>query len=178
MRPRATRTRNWPLAIALVVGLALGALATGHGRLWTVPGLDSLEQRSLDWRFQSRGPRPLRDARIVIVGLDDETRRVAPDVFQTRRGWARLVRALAAAEPDAIALDLFYSAPEYLLLAGAGRPGRDRLRRRRGRPRPGPGVARRPRRAGRRGHRASWRRRAGGRGRRGQGGGPRARCSG
>jgi CHASE2 domain-containing sensor protein len=115
MRPRATRTRNWPLAIALVVGLALGALATGHGRLWTVPGLDSLEQRSLDWRFQSRGPRPLRDARIVIVGLDDETRRVAPDVFQTRRGWARLVRALAAAEPDAIALDLFYSAPELLL---------------------------------------------------------------
>ncbi len=65
MRPRAPRTRNWPLAIALVVGLALGALATGHGRLWTVPGLDSLEQRSLDWRFQSRGPRPLR----VPVGL-------------------------------------------------------------------------------------------------------------
>ena len=91
------------------------ALGLGHGRAYHLPGLDGLEQRTIDWRFRTRGPRPLRDARIVVIGLDDETRRSAPEVYQTRRGWARLIRALAAAEPDAIALDLFFSAPEILL---------------------------------------------------------------
>ena len=51
----------------------------------------------------------------MIVGIDDDTRRLAGDVIQTRHGWARLIRALAATRPQAIALDLFFTAPEYLL---------------------------------------------------------------
>ena len=101
------------IAVALAVLLTAGAL--GHGRAYQVPGLDGLEQRTLDWRFHTRGPRPLRDARIVVVGLDDDTHRRHPEVFQTRHGWAAMIRALAATRPQAIALDLFYSSPEVIL---------------------------------------------------------------
>ncbi len=93
--------------------LCLGAYV-GHGRYWRVPGLDRLERASLDARFRLRGPR-VPDPRIVIVGVDDNTRRDAPDVIQTRRGWARLVDALATYQPKVIALDLFFSSPEIIL---------------------------------------------------------------
>ncbi|MEZ4402785.1 MAG: adenylate/guanylate cyclase domain-containing protein [Kofleriaceae bacterium] len=113
---RGTRApRNLPLVVAAVVAITLSALVAGHGTLYHLPGLEGLEQRSLDWRFKTRGARPLADDRIVVVGLDDDTRRAAPDVFQTRRGWARLITALGQAEPDAIALDLFFSSPEIIL---------------------------------------------------------------
>jgi adenylate cyclase len=107
--------RNWPLfaAIATAVLCVLGYV--GHGRVIDLPGLDDLERRSIDLRFRMRGPTPLRDSGIVIVGLDDKTRREAPEVFQTRRGWAALIRALGEHHPRAIALDLFFSSPEIIL---------------------------------------------------------------
>jgi adenylate cyclase len=88
----------------------------GHGRWWRLPGLDRLERAAIDARFTLRGAGPV-DPRIVIVGVDDETRRVAPDVLQTRLGWARLLDALAAYHPKVIALDLFYASPETILEA-------------------------------------------------------------
>ncbi|MBK7076886.1 MAG: adenylate/guanylate cyclase domain-containing protein [Myxococcales bacterium] len=117
MRARDRSPRNWPLFVAAALAITLTVGALGHRRAYQLPGLDGIEQRTLDWRFRTRGPRPLRDARIVIVGIDDDTRRLAGDVIQTRHGWARLIRALAATKPEAIALDLFFSSPEYLLPA-------------------------------------------------------------
>src|SRR5688572_18841885 len=99
-------------AVATVVCLALVA---GHGTTWTLPGLDALERTSIDARFRVRGPRALRDDRIVIVGLDDEARRRHPELTQTRRGYARLLDALGKHEPAVIGLDLFFSTPERLL---------------------------------------------------------------
>ncbi len=107
--------RNWPLVAAVVAAAACALLYVGHPGTVELPGLDALEQRSLDLRFRARGPRPVRDDRIVIVGLDDLTRREAPEVFQTRRGWARLIAALGRHRPLAIGLDLFYSSPEIIL---------------------------------------------------------------
>jgi|JI10StandDraft_1071094.scaffolds.fasta_scaffold03508_8 adenylate cyclase len=115
MRARDRSPRNWPLLVAAALAITLTIGVLGHRRAYHLPGVDGLEQRTLDWRFRTRGPRPLRDARIVIVGIDDDTRRLAGDVIQTRHGWARLIRALAATRPQAIALDLFFTAPEYLL---------------------------------------------------------------
>jgi len=120
--PRRDRsTRNWPLIVAAVIAIVLGGLAAGHGHGYRLPGVDSLETRTIDWRFRARGPRPLVDDRIVVIGLDDETRHAAPDVFQTRRGWARLITALGATGPKAIALDLFFSAPEIILPSALAR---------------------------------------------------------
>lgn len=104
-RPSA---RNWPLFAAMVAAVACVLVLTMRPP-------EGLERQSIDLRFRLRGPEPLRDQRIVIVGLDDQTRREAPEVFQTRRGWAKLIRALAAQRPRAIALDLFFSSPEIIL---------------------------------------------------------------
>ncbi len=110
-----TRGRNVPLltAIAATV-LALGLLAV---HLWVrpLPGLDGAEGLLIDARFKLRGPRKPASDRVVIVGLDDETRRNYPEVFQTRRGWADLFDALAKYDVKVIALDLFFSAPEVIL---------------------------------------------------------------
>ncbi|MCE9573705.1 MAG: adenylate/guanylate cyclase domain-containing protein [Deltaproteobacteria bacterium] len=106
--------RNWPLIAAALTTAACALLWLGHGRWWRIPGLDRLERAAVDARFLLRGAAPA-DPRIVIVGLDDETRRVAPEVLQTRRGYARLLDALAAYHPKIIALDFFFSAPEVIL---------------------------------------------------------------
>jgi adenylate cyclase len=109
--------RNWPLLAAIGAAVLCVLAYVAHGRVIDLPGLDDLERRSIDLRFRMRGPRPLRDNGIVIVGLDDKTRKEAPEVFQTRRGWAKLIRALGEQHPRAIALDLFFSSPEIILPA-------------------------------------------------------------
>jgi adenylate cyclase len=103
-----------PMVAAIVTTALCVAAYVGHGKYFRVPGLDRLERASLDARFRLRGPRA-PDPRIVIVGVDDETRRTAPEVIQTRRGWGRLIDALASYEPKVIALDLFFSSPEIIL---------------------------------------------------------------
>jgi adenylate cyclase len=112
---------NSPLVAALATTVLCLVAYAGHGRWWHVPGLDRLERASLDARFRLRGPRE-PDRRIVIVGVDDETRRRNPEVLQTRRGWAHLIDALAGYQPKVIALDVFFSSPEIILDAAlAGR---------------------------------------------------------
>jgi adenylate cyclase len=107
-------SRNVPLVTA--VGATLVAVALVAVDAWvTVPGLADLEGFTVDARFRARGPREPATDRIVIVGLDDKTRDEASDVFQTRRGWARLIDALAGYDPKLVALDLFFSTPEVIL---------------------------------------------------------------
>ena len=115
MAPRPS-PRNWPLYAAIAAAVACVLAYVAHGRVIEIAGLDDLERRSIDLRFRMRGPKPVRDPRIVIVGLDDQTRREAPEVFQTRRGWAKLITTLGEHRPRAIALDLFFSSPEIMLL--------------------------------------------------------------
>jgi adenylate cyclase len=93
------------------------ALQIGRGAGIEIPGLDEAERASIDVRFRLRGPRPA-DPRIAVVGIDDRTRQAAPDLVQTRRGWAHLIDALARYQPKVIALDLFFSSPEQLLRPG------------------------------------------------------------
>ena len=91
-------------------------IATGlHAWVTPLPGLDALEGLAIDARFAVRGPREPASDRVVIVGLDDATRAANPEVFQTRRGWATLIRALTRYDVKVIALDLFFSAHEVIL---------------------------------------------------------------
>jgi adenylate cyclase len=101
-------------AAASAGALVLGLLAV-HFWAAPLPGLHRLDRFASDARFRLRGPRPPATAEVVVVGVDDEARRAAPDLGPTRKGWARFLRALADYRPKVIALDLFFSRPERIL---------------------------------------------------------------
>jgi adenylate cyclase len=107
---------NAPLVAAAVATLGCALLFLGHatGRL-RLPYLDVAEVQLVDVRFRLRGSRAPADRDIVIVALDDATRSRAPELFQKRAGWARLITAIAAERPVAIAVDAFWSSPERVL---------------------------------------------------------------
>jgi adenylate cyclase len=107
--------RNVPLATAIVATAFVVAITAIHLYVAAIPGLGSLEGFATDARFAIRGTRPPASDRIVIVGVDDKTRERDPDVIQTRRGWARLIRALTKYDVKVIALDLFFDSPEVIL---------------------------------------------------------------
>src|SRR5690349_9851254 len=110
------RARNVPLVTALVATVLATVLAFAHA--WGekgLPGMAALEGFSIDARFRLRGPRAIATDRIVIVGLDDDTRSKFPEVFQTRRGYAKLFDALTAYNPKAVGVDLLFSSREQIL---------------------------------------------------------------
>lgn len=117
-RSRVWHRLNVPLISAVATTLLCVALWGLHQRgTITVPGLDALELLSSDVRFRLRGPRrPVGDS-IVVVGVDDQTRHEFPQVFNSRAGWAGLVRQVASHNPRAIGIDLLFSAPEINLSA-------------------------------------------------------------
>ena len=121
---REARPRNVPLVVALIATLVATALAYLHVRRHPLPLLGTLEGVTIDARFHLRGSRAPATDRIVIVGIDDATRREDPELMQTRRGYARLVTALATYHPELVAFDLFFGSPETLLSA----PLTDRVR--------------------------------------------------
>jgi len=110
-----TRARNVPLWTAIAATLVAVVLALVHATVTPLPGMAALEGFSIDARFRLRGPRAPATDRIVIVALDDETRAAAPEVFQTRRGYARLVDALAGYAPKLVAVDLLFGSREHIL---------------------------------------------------------------
>jgi len=111
------RGRNVPLWTAIAATVVAAVLAYVDARVSRLPGLTGLEGLSVDMRFRLRGPRAPGTDRIVIVGIDDKTRRADGDLVQLRRGYARLVDAVSACRPKVIALDLFFNSREELLPA-------------------------------------------------------------
>jgi len=110
------RARNVPLLTAIAGTVVAVALAFVHHALeGGLPGMAALDGFSIDARFRLRGARPVASDRIVIVALDDETRNQAPEVFQTRRGYAKLFDALTEYAPKAVAVDLFFGSREQIL---------------------------------------------------------------
>ncbi len=119
------KKRNVPLATAIAATAAVLVLLAIHLWIRPLPGLATLEGFAIDARFELRGRRAPASDRVVIVGLDDATRATAPDVFQTRRGWARLLRALRRYDVKIIAVDAFFTAPEVILPDALARRVRD-----------------------------------------------------
>jgi adenylate cyclase len=111
--------RNAPLFAAIGATVLCAGLYAAHlSRSLTLPGIDGWEDSLENARMRIAGPRAPADDRIVIVALDDRTRRTAPKLFQTRRGLAELFDAIAAARPEVIGLDLFFAQRELEIDAG------------------------------------------------------------
>ena len=91
------------LAVALLVGAALGALEING----VASPLDRVENVTLDWRFLLAGARPAPPG-VVIVAIDDEALSEAGGDAPTREMMARIVRALAASHPRSIAIDVAF----------------------------------------------------------------------
>ncbi len=107
---------NAPLLASGLAALLCAGLHAAHLARWvSLPGLDAWEAATEDARARLRGARAPDDDRIVIVGLDDRAHREAPDLFQKRRGVARLLDAVAAQKPAVIGLDMFFAQPELQL---------------------------------------------------------------
>src|SRR5450432_454113 len=105
------------MGVAIVAAIVVLAIMALHLWVKPVPGLGALEDLTIDARFRMRGPRPAATDRVIVVGINDDTRARFPELMQTRRGYAALVRALTKYDVKVIAFDLFFSAPEDLLPA-------------------------------------------------------------
>src|SRR5262245_64501324 len=85
----------------VVIGVVWGGFL-GARQLGAVDSaLDRLEYLTLDWRFSLAGAQPAPRG-VTIVAIDDETVREAGSYPLSRSAIARIVRALAAQQPQAI----------------------------------------------------------------------------
>ena len=111
----ARAARNVPLWTAIAATIVACVVSVVHVRGNGLPGLTGLEGLAIDMRFKMRGAREPATDRVVIVGIDDETR--ARGLTQTRRGYAQIIDAIAKCKPKLMALDVFFQSPEELLPA-------------------------------------------------------------
>ncbi|MBC7645019.1 MAG: CHASE2 domain-containing protein, partial [Thermoleophilia bacterium] len=111
------RTRYMPLRKARLAAIAFTVAACAAVVAFTAftatPTGRALEYHSLDWRFATRGERPMpRD--IVVVGIDNATDQAIGDRFPYRRSvYADAIDNLTAAGAAAIVLDIqFLESPD------------------------------------------------------------------
>ena len=103
-----------PLLGGAVAALVVASLVVVHRTGRELPLLEAFERRTLDLRFRLRGPvAPTGD--VVVVAFDDETLRRAPELYERRAGWARVIDAIHAAGPRVIGVDALFSGDETLL---------------------------------------------------------------
>ena len=99
-------------AVVTLVGLALFAISgLGSSPHAGFVFLKSIEESSLDLRFEMRGTRP-HDDRIVIVGIDEKTLQKIGSFPLPRKSYATLVNQLNAGGARVIAFDATFPVPE------------------------------------------------------------------
>ncbi len=93
-----------------VLGMIWGAYLGSRQIAGIDLGLERIEYLTLDWRFLLAGVRqPPRG--VVIAAIDDDALRAIGAYPVPRDTMARLVRALASRQPQAIALDILFLDP-------------------------------------------------------------------
>ena len=107
--------RHIDLGLAIVItlaGLTLFAFSGLQGNSHAgLAFLQSVEQSSLDLRFEMRGLRP-HDECIVIVGIDEKTLQAIGSFPLPRNNYAKLVNQLSAGRARVIAFDVTFPNPE------------------------------------------------------------------
>jgi adenylate cyclase len=93
--------------IFLILGLVWGGFLGFRHIAGVGSVIDGFEDLTLDWRYAIAGPRPAPRG-IVIVAVDDETVRQVGAYPLPRTELARILRAVAAFDPQAVAIDIAF----------------------------------------------------------------------
>ncbi len=94
-----------PVASTAGLALLLGLLMS-----WLDGGLLGLEDRSLDYRFQLRGPRELEHSPLILVQVDNRSYKDLDERFPfPREHYARVIRNLKAAGVAAVVMDIQFT---------------------------------------------------------------------
>ncbi|MBV9608161.1 MAG: CHASE2 domain-containing protein, partial [Acidobacteria bacterium] len=99
-------------AFTTLLGLVTFFMAGPEARVHTgFSFIQNLELRSLDLRFQLRGPRP-HDPNISIIGIDERTLRRVGSYPIARDHYARLIEKLHEGGARVVAFDVTFPSPE------------------------------------------------------------------
>ena len=78
-----------------------------------IPAIQTVELKTIDWRFQWRGPLPVKDSPIVIVTIDDQSFESLPDRWPWPRSYyAHIIENLTRAGARVIGLDVTLDVPD------------------------------------------------------------------
>lgn len=79
----------------------------------TIPAIQTVELKTIDWRFQWRGAQQLKDSPIVLVTIDDQSFESLPDRWPwPRYYYANVIQNLTKAGAAAIGLDVMLDIPD------------------------------------------------------------------
>ncbi|RMI26255.1 MAG: adenylate/guanylate cyclase domain-containing protein, partial [Calditrichaeota bacterium] len=99
--------------LAKFTALSITALLFAYLVRYTIPALESLELKTLDWRFEVRGPEPVDDTPIVLVTIDDYSFEALPERWPWPRSYyAKVVENLTRAGARVIGLDVILDLPD------------------------------------------------------------------
>jgi adenylate cyclase len=93
-----------------VIGVVWGGYLAAPHLAGVESRLDRLENLTVDWRFSLAGAQPAPRG-VVIVAVDDETVREVGGYPLPRNVLARIVRGVAAHDPQAVAIDMLFLDP-------------------------------------------------------------------
>jgi len=101
---------SFPIIATIIGGVVIICLI-----LYLIPALTNLELKTIDWRFQFRGPLKIEQSPIVIVAIDDQSYESMPDRWPfPRYYYANVIENLAAAGAKVIGLDVILDKPDSL----------------------------------------------------------------
>ena len=102
----------------MLIMLLLSSLLAAYRLGWQIPvitdALESLELKTLDWRFRMRGYTNPGDE-VVILAFDDLAMNREPELFEKRDGWVKVLESLKKYKVKTIGIDALFVDPERIL---------------------------------------------------------------
>ncbi len=107
---RLSNTRKLILPLVIASASTVIAFLLSRGIPAEIPFLQTVQMKTLDQRFEHRGPIDIKDSsRVVIVGITDQTFEALPNtVFFPRNYYARVIRNLFDAGAKVVAIDVLF----------------------------------------------------------------------
>ena len=101
-------------SILTITGIILGVFLIAL-MLQLIPAMQALELKTIDWRFQWRGPLSVEDSPIVLVTIDDQSFESLPERWPWPRSYyAHVVENLTEAGARVIGIDVSLDIPDQI----------------------------------------------------------------